>query len=125
MQLEQGMENEKQMIVQQWQAQLVELQNNFVSLKLQHESNLKFWDTQIQVLQHRIEQLKINLELVKFKKEEEELNTLRVQQQITFYQKLAIFHDLCQTTNSLVNQLSHRRTYFDEIEEKISDYINW
>jgi len=87
-------------------------------LKLQHESNLKTWDTQIQELQHSIEQLKINPELVEFRKEVGELNTLLVQQHITFYQKLAILHDLCQTTNTLVNQFSDLRTYFEEFRRK-------
>jgi len=62
-------------------------------LKLQHETDLKIWDTQIQELQHSIEQLKINPELSEFKKESRELNTLLVQQQITFCKKLAIIHD--------------------------------
>lgn len=34
MQLEQGLENEKQSIYQKWQGQLIEIQNNFNALKV-------------------------------------------------------------------------------------------
>ena len=67
-QLEQSLEIEKQNITDQWQGQLIELQNSFNSLKFQHESDLQAQETHIQELQNNIEQLKFNLELTKFKK---------------------------------------------------------
>ena len=41
MQLEQSLGNEKKRIANQWQEQLIELQNNFNDLKVQHDSDIK------------------------------------------------------------------------------------
>ena len=66
-----------------------------------------------------IEQLKVNPKFAKLKKEVGELNTLLSQQNIVFFRRLAIIHDLFEVGSSLVDQLSYLRTYFNDIEENI------
>jgi hypothetical protein len=46
-------------------------------------------------------------------------------QQVIFCHKLALIHDLSKTSDSLVNQLSDLRTFYEDIDEKISEYIDW
>lgn len=69
--------------------------------------------------------MKVNPEIVEFRKEAGELNNLLAQQQATFCHKIAIIQGLCQSRYSLVNQLSDLRTYCKEIEEKISNFVDW
>lgn len=76
MNLEQGLDNQKQRISNQLQDQLVELPKNFNAPKIQHDPDLKVLDAQIQELEQNIENLKVNPELVEFKGEERELYTL-------------------------------------------------
>jgi len=79
------------------------LQTSFDSLKIQHESDMKSRDSQIQELQHRIEKLKANPEIAEFKKEVGELNNPLAQQQVVFCHKLAIIQDISQSSDSRVN----------------------
>lgn len=58
-------------------------------------------------------------------KEELELDILLTKQQDIFYHKLALIHDFLKTNDSFVNQLSDLRRFYEDIDEKISEYIDW
>ena len=62
--------------------------------------------------------------MIEFKKEEKDLNTLLAKKKL-FWQWLAIIHDFCLTTNSLVDQLVDIMTYFYDVEEKITKFLSW
>ena len=75
-------------------------------------------------MQHRIGQQKANPEITQFKREGGDLKNLHGQQQVLFCQNLAIIEDLCQSSDSLLDQLSNLRTYYREVEKDISDFID-
>lgn len=58
-------------------------------------------------------------------KEAGELNNLLSHQQVLFFQKLAIIEEMCQSIDALMNQISDLKTYRKEVEEKISNFIEW
>lgn len=53
------------------------------------------------------------------------MDTLLAKQQVIFCHKLTLIHDLCKTSDSLVNQLSKLRTFCEEVDDKISEHIDW
>lgn len=86
---------------------------------------MKDKDEQILQLKQRINKLRGNPEINEVRKEASELDMLLTIQQAIFCHKLALIHDLSKTIDSLLNQLSDFRMFYEEIDEKISEYINW
>lgn len=69
--------------------------------------------------------MKANPKIAEFKKEVTKLNNLLAEHQIVFCKRLTIIQDLCQLSDSLVDQLSDMRTYYREVEKNISNFIAW
>lgn len=107
---QQSIEIEKQNILEHYPSKMIELQQIFDSLKVQHDSCLKVTNVNILKLQGRIQHLSANPELAQFNKEAKELNTLLAQHQIVFFHKLAFIHDQCKTIESFGNQIFDIKT---------------
>ena len=69
--------------------------------------------------------MKDNPKVDEFRKESLELNTLLAQQQVVFYQKLSSITKLCEKSDSVMNRVANERINFDEIDDKVSQYVTW
>ena len=67
--------------------------------------------------------MKDNPKVDEFKREALELNTLVAQEQVFFCQKLSSIIELCEKSDSMMNRVADERTKFDEIDDKVSQYI--
>ena len=72
----------------------------------------------------RIDQLREIPYINEVRKEASKLDILLTKQQAIFYHKLALIHDFSNTNDSLVNQMFDLRTFYEEINEKISECID-
>ena len=117
--------NEKKNIEQELQLNVPTLQQDFEALKLKLGNDLNEKDHPIHQLKKKIEKFQENLKLNTIKKEETELDTSLSKQQSTFYHKLNQVQELVKTSDHLVTQIYYLRTYYDEIDDKLSKYIDW
>ena len=81
-------------------------------------------DDQLKDMYKMIEQLSVNPQVAKFKKEAKELSTLLINQQKIFCNKLILIQGQCKLGNSLVDQLNEMMNYFDEVNDQLTDFMN-
>ena len=92
-------------------------------MKLHHQSKIGDKDTKIHQLQFTVWKLKDNPKVDEFKKEALELNTLLAQQQVLSCQKISSIIELFEKSDSLMNRVADQRIIFDEIDDKVSQYV--
>lgn len=123
--MEQVFLNEKQKIEQELQSNFNTLQQEFEALKLKLGNELKEKDQLIHQLKQKIEKFQENPELNAVKKEATQLEASLSKQPTTFYHKINQVQELVKTDDQLVTQISDLRTYYDDIDDKVSKYIDW
>jgi len=105
--------------------QIVYLQQSMEVLRIIHEAYFSTKNAKIKELQEAIAKYKYIPIVDEFIKEALELNSILSKQQNLFYQRMSHITPYMITSDQLIDKEIDQRTKFNDLNTKISDYIEW
>ena len=76
-------------------------------------------------MQAMVDRFKDNPQIDEFIKEAIKLNSLLIQKEEMFFQKISQINPYSETSDKLTNQVIDMRIEYDEIHKRISKFITW